>query len=78
MSKRQLKLSFPTELVTKPVIYDLNREYGVTANIQRAGVTDNRGWVLLELEGSDDDIEKGLEWMTSSGVVVETVAAGVP
>jgi len=78
MSKRQLKLYFSTELVTKPVIYDLNRDYGVTANIQRAGVTDNRVWVMLELDGSDDDIEKGLEWMTSSGVVVETVAAGVP
>jgi ABC-type methionine transport system ATPase subunit len=78
MSKRQLKLYFSTELVTKPVIYDLNRDYGVTANIQRAGVTDNRVWVMLELDGSDDDIEKGLEWMTSSGVEVETVAAGVP
>jgi ABC-type methionine transport system ATPase subunit len=78
MSKRQLKLYFSTKLVTKPVIYDLNRDYGVTANIQRAGVTDNRVWVMLELDGSDDDIEKGLEWMTSSGVEVETVAAGVP
>jgi ABC-type methionine transport system ATPase subunit len=78
MSKRQLKLSFSSELVTKPMIYDLNRDYGVTANIQRAGFTDNRGWVLLELDGSDDDIEKGLEWMTSSGVVVEPVTAGVP
>jgi hypothetical protein len=78
MSKRQLKLYFPTEVVTKPVIYDLDRDYGVTACIQRAGFTDNRGWVILELDGSDDDIEKGLEWMTSSGVVVEPLAAGVP
>jgi ABC-type methionine transport system ATPase subunit len=77
MSKRQLKLLFPTEMVTRPVLYDLNRDYGVTANIQRAGVTDNRWWVLLELDGSDDDIEKALSWMTSSGVVVEPVAAEV-
>jgi hypothetical protein len=75
MSKRQLKLYFSTELVTKPMIYDLNREYGVTACIQRAGFTDNRGWIVVELEGSERDIDKGLEWMTSSGVVIEPAAA---
>ncbi|MCK4963866.1 MAG: NIL domain-containing protein [Dehalococcoidia bacterium] len=31
------------------------------------------GWVVLELEGSDEDIEQGLAWVTAKGVEVETV-----
>ncbi len=78
MAKRQLKLTFPPELVTEPVIYCLGRDYRVVTNIRRAHITDERGWVVLELEGSDEDIEQGLSWVTAKGVDVEPLEAEVP
>ncbi len=73
MAKRWLKFVFPPELVTEPVIYSLGRDFRVVTNIRRADVTEDRGWVLLELEGSDEDIERGLAWVVAKGVQVEPV-----
>jgi hypothetical protein len=42
-------------------------------NICRADIAGEYGWVVLELEGSDEDIEQGLAWVTAKGVEVETV-----
>lgn len=73
MAKRQLKFTFPPEMVTEPVIYNLGQDFRVVTNIRRADITEERGWVVLEMEGSDEDIEHGLAWVTAKGVGVETL-----
>jgi len=77
MTIRQLKLIFPTELITEPVLYNLTREFRVVASVQRASIVDNKGLVLLDLEGSDDDIERGIAWMTEKGVEIEPLEVKV-
>ncbi|HLE02385.1 MAG TPA: NIL domain-containing protein [Dehalococcoidia bacterium] len=77
MAKRRVMFTFPTELVTEPIIYNLGRQFKVITNIRRADVTEDRGWVILELEGKEADIEKGLAWVTSKGVKVDRVAGDV-
>lgn len=77
MAKRRVMFTFPTELVTEPIIYNLGRQFQVITNIRRADVTEDRGWVILELEGKEADIEKGLTWVTSKGVKVDRVAGDV-
>ena len=77
MAKRQMKFIFPPELVTEPVIYNLGHDFRVVTNIRRADINEDRGWVLLELEGSDQDIEQGLAWVTAKGVGVEPVESEV-
>lgn len=73
MTKRQMKLTFPPELVTAPLIYNLVQDYRITTNIHRADIAGEQGWVVLEMEGSDEDIERGLAWVTSKGVEVEAI-----
>ena len=70
MTKRRLKLTFPPELVTEPVIYYLGHDFRVVTNICRADITEDQGWVVLELNGTDEDIEQGLAWVTAKGVTV--------
>jgi ABC-type methionine transport system ATPase subunit len=77
MAKRRVMFTFPTELVTEPIIHNLGRQFKVVTNIRRADVTEDRGWVILELEGKEADIEKGLAWVTSKGVKVDRVAGDV-
>jgi len=77
MAKRQVKLAFPSELVTEPVIYNLGRDFRVMTNIRRADITEERGWVVLEVEGSDEDIEQGLAWVVAKGVEVESMESVV-
>ena len=42
-------------------------------NIRRADVTDDRGWVILELDGEHDEIERALAWVEEQGVRVDPV-----
>lgn len=77
MTKRRVKFTFPQELVTQPVIYNLGRNFRVVTNIRRADVTEDRGWVVLELEGQEDEIERGIAWVGEQGVQVDPVEGDV-
>jgi ABC-type methionine transport system ATPase subunit len=68
-----MKLTFPSELVTAPLIYNLVQDYRIMTNIHRADIAGEQGWVVLEMEGSDEDIEQGLAWVTAKGVEVEAI-----
>ncbi|MFC1931699.1 NIL domain-containing protein [Chloroflexota bacterium] len=71
--KRRVTLTFTQELISEPVIYTLSQQFNVTTNIHRADVSEEKGWVILEIEGEEDDIEQGIAWVTSKGVRVEPV-----
>ena len=77
MAKRQVMFTFPAELIKEPIIYNLGHKFKVVTNIRRADVTENRGWVVLELEGEEADIEQGIAWVTNKGVRVDPVIGDI-
>ena len=77
MAKRQVMFTFPRELIKEPIIYNLSHEFKVVTNIRRADVSENRGWVVLELEGEDKEIEAGIAWVKEKGVRVDPVVGDI-
>jgi len=77
MVKRQVMFTFPQELIKEPIIYTLGHKFKVVTNIRRADVSENKGWVVLELEGEADEIEKGIAWVISKGVRVDSVIGDI-
>lgn len=77
MAKRRVKFSFPQELITQPVIHNLGHRFQVVTNIRRADVTEDRGWVVLELDGNEDDIERGIQWVMELGVRVDPIEGDI-
>jgi ABC-type methionine transport system ATPase subunit len=75
--KKRVKFTFPPQHITKPVIYELGHRFNVVTNIRRADVRDNMGWVVLELEGQEEEIENGIDWVRSLGVRVDPVIGDV-
>lgn len=71
MAKRRLIFTFSEELIRDPIIYNLGQQFNIVTNIRRADITEDRGWVELELDGEDEDIEAGITWVISRGVRVE-------
>jgi len=69
--------TFPQELIKEPVIYNLGQQFKVVTNIRRADISEDRGWVVLELEGEENDIEQGIAWMTSKGIRVDPVIGDI-
>ena len=74
MVKKQVMFSFPDEAIEEPVIYNLGQQFRVVTNIRHANVSESKGWITLELEGEEKDIEDGIDWVTSKGVRVDTLA----
>ena len=77
MARQRVKFTFPQELITLPVIYELGKSFNLVTNIRRADVTEDRGWVILELDGELDEIERGLDWVATKGVRVDPVQGDI-
>jgi len=77
MTKRQVMFTFPEQLVQEPIIYNLSRQFNILTNIRRADVTENQGWVVLEMEGEEEEIEQGITWVISKGVRVDPVVGDI-
>ena len=77
MGKRQIMFTFPEELIREPIIYNLSQQFKIVTNIRRADVSESKGWVVLELEGEEKDIEQGIAWVTSKGVRVDPVIGDI-
>jgi hypothetical protein len=77
MARQRVKFTFPQDLITLPIIYELGKSFNLVTNIRRADVTEDRGWVILELDGELDEIERGLDWVASKGVRVDPVQGDI-
>ena len=77
MVTKRVKFTFPQELIKEPVIYKLGVDFGIVTNIRRSDIRDDMGWVVLELEGESDVVDKGLEWVISTGVRVDPIAGDI-
>ena len=78
MDARILVLRFPRDIVAKPIITYLVRDYRLTFNILKAQIYPRKeGMVVMELSGDPDDYEKGIRYLQEAGVVVEPVAQGI-
>ena len=52
-------------------------KYKIVTNVRRADVREDMGWVMLELEGDESEINKGIDWVRSTGVRVDPVSGDV-
>jgi ABC-type methionine transport system ATPase subunit len=77
MDRQRVKFTFEGDLVKEPIIYCLGRDFHIVTNIRRADVRENLGWVVLELDGEKEEIERGLQWVSSTGVRVDLVGGDV-
>ncbi|MBI2467175.1 MAG: NIL domain-containing protein [Candidatus Rokubacteria bacterium] len=77
MAKMRVTLTFPPERIKEPVIHRLGKDFDVVTNIRRADVTATHGWVMLELEGREEDLERGVAWLREIGITVDPIERDV-
>ena len=71
MAQRFIDLTVPESKIKEPIIYTMGREFDVVTNIFRADVTPTTGWVVIQLEGEEAEIEKAIEWLRGHGITVK-------
>jgi hypothetical protein len=73
MAKRRVMLTYSPEVSSEPIVYTMGQQFNLVTNIHRADATEDRGWIELELEGAERDIEAGIAWAISRGVRIDPV-----
>lgn len=71
MARTTVRLTFPGDSLNDPVIYRMGQDYKVVTNIRRADVSEDSGWVELEIDGEPAEVERALEYCRSRGIGVQ-------
>ena len=71
MARTTVRLTFRGDTLNDPVIYRLGQEYKVVTNIRRADVGEDTGWVELDLDGEQPEIDRALEYCRGRGIGVQ-------
>lgn len=74
MTPGRVKITFPEHLVRQPIIARLVREFDVLPNIRRANVEEHMGWLICELGGDEDAVERAIDWLRDLGVQVDRLS----
>jgi ABC-type methionine transport system ATPase subunit len=77
MAKKIVKLTFPQELIKKPVTYNMAKKYNIVPNIRRAKVTETVGELVLEIQGTKENLQKGIKYLEKLGVKVEDIVGDI-
>lgn len=77
MAKRIVKLTFLKDLVKKPVTFEMAKKFDIMPNIRRARVTEEIGELVLELDGEEANLEKGIAYLKKRGVIVEPIVGDI-
>src|SRR4030042_1090625 len=75
---RKIVLHFPQKLVDKPIVSKLVKDYGLDFNILKASVTPGEeGLLVMELIGDQRNCDKGLKYLTDTGVKIQSLSQDV-
>jgi L-aspartate semialdehyde sulfurtransferase ferredoxin len=71
VAKGRFHLTLPGDLVEEPVIHTIGTRFGVVTTIRRANLEEGSGWIILEMDGSDEAVEEVVAWLQERGVTVD-------
>jgi len=76
--KNKLVCYFSAAQSEQPIIYRLIKNYDLIINILKADINPQKeGYLVVELEGSKESYDQGIEFMKSLGVVMEPLSEGI-
>lgn len=75
--KKKVYLTYPTELIKSPLIYEVGHKFDVVTNIRQSSISDSIAIVAIELEGEADEIDKAIDFFTEKGVQVEPIEMNI-
>ena len=73
----RLFVSFPEELVERPMIYEIVKKFDVVPSIRRANVEAHSGWVILELSGEPEARDAAIAYLEELGCAVNRMEGDV-
>ena len=73
----RLFVSFPEDLVDRPMIYEVIKRFDVVPSIRRANVEAHSAWMILELGGTKDARDQAVAYLEHEGCTVNRMEGDV-
>jgi len=75
---KKIVLHFPKRLVDRSIVCRLVKDYNLEFSMLKASITeDEEGLMVLELKGDQTDYDKGINYLTKSGVRIQALSQDV-
>jgi len=75
MKSKNVLLIFDRKIMYKPIIYRLARDFDIVFNVLEAKILPKlEGRLILELRGTEEAINRSIDYLTVEGVQVQTLA----
>jgi ferredoxin len=71
MGNSRFMLIFTPDLVNEPITYRMVKDFDLNINILRAEIDDNGGRLIINFEGSPQQIKQALKYLTDNKVQVK-------
>ena len=69
MKSVRVRLEYPLERVSEPVVTRLVKDFDVSPNVLAADIEATKGgWMVLGLTGEPGQVDKALAWIKTIGV----------
>lgn len=78
MTKVRFVLEYPPECSDKPLMYHLVKDFDLRINILRGTINaGNEGKLLVEVEGEENNIEQGMDFLRSENIRIKLMSQQV-
>ncbi len=75
---KKMVLRFPRRLVDRPIVSRLVKDFNLDFNILKASITpEEEGLLILEVTGKQEDYDKGINYLTKTGVRIQSLSQDV-
>jgi len=75
---KKMVLRFPRRLVDRPIVSRLVKDFNLDFNILKASITpEEEGLLVLEVTGKQEDYDKGINYLTKTGVRIQSLSQDV-
>jgi L-aspartate semialdehyde sulfurtransferase ferredoxin len=78
MYRKMLSLRFPKKIVDEPIAVNLVKKFDLSFNILKAVIYPRKeGLMVLELSGHRKNFQKGVQYLKSIGIKVESIGQDI-
>jgi len=72
MVKKRIVLTFPHDLLDKPIVYKLVKDFDLVFNILQARITpEEEGLMVIELSGKKERFAEGVKYLKDKDVAIQ-------
>jgi len=75
---KRLVLKFPKQLLDRPIVYHLVKDYDLVVNILKAHVApDEEGILVIEISGDEQNYLRGIEFLKKTGIITQPLGKDI-